>query len=53
MLKELNSLMQKVNKFSKIVSDLNALEQAFKGNKRSLNKKIDNKVKNYVWRKIK
>lgn len=53
MLKELNSLIQKFNRnIAKPISDINAINEARKGNSRSLNRKINNKIKNKVWNKI-
>jgi hypothetical protein len=53
MLKELNSLLQKGNKVTKAISDLNAVNEATKGNTRSLERKVKNKVKNKLWGLIK
>lgn len=49
MLKELNSLGQKLNKVTKIISDINAVNELARGNKTPAKRKIKNKVKNKLW----
>lgn len=49
-LKEFNSLGQKVSKATKTISDINAVNEARKGNIKPVKRKIKNKVKNKVWR---
>lgn len=51
-LNNLNKACKVVNKITWIVSDLNAVDQATKGNTKSLNKKVENKVKNFLWNKL-
>lgn len=51
-LKKINHLGQKINKLTKIVSDVNALDQMTKGNITPLKRKAKNKVKNFIWKKI-
>jgi len=53
MLKEVNSLLQKVNRVSKSISDINAVNEAAKGNTRPLERKLNNKAKNILWRWVK
>jgi hypothetical protein len=53
MLKQLNSILQKVNKVSKKVSDINALNELAKGNERPLKRKLRNKVKNKIFNILK
>lgn len=45
-LNKINSLCQKANKYFKIISDVNAVDQALKGNTRPAKRKINNKIKN-------
>lgn len=51
-LKQLNSLGQKLNKFTKGISDINAVNELVKGNTRPAKRKLKNKVKNQLWRKL-
>jgi len=51
-LKELNSLGQKVSKFTKKISDVNAVNELVKGNPRPAKRKLKNKVKNNLWNKL-
>lgn len=53
MLKNLNSKLQQLSKISKKVSDLNSIEQLIKGNTTPIKKKIDNKIKNNIWKFLK
>jgi outer membrane murein-binding lipoprotein Lpp len=52
MIKELNSLLQKVNKVSKKVSDLNAVNELLNGNTKPAKRKLNNKIKNKIWNKL-
>jgi hypothetical protein len=49
MLKQLNSILQKVNKVSKKVSDINALNEFAKGNETPIKRKLKNKAKNKIF----
>lgn len=53
MLKNLNSKLQQLSKISKKVSDLNSIEQLIKGNEKPIKRKIDNKIKNNIWKFLK
>jgi hypothetical protein len=53
MLKNINSLGQKINEVTKTVSDLNAVEQLIKGNDKPIKRKIQNKVKNKGYNLLK
>lgn len=52
MLKELNSKLQKLNKVTKKISDLNALEQLLQGNLTPAKRKLKNKIKNKIFNKF-
>lgn len=52
MLKKLNHILQKFSRVAKTVSDINAVNEATKGNTWSLKTKIKNKFKNLLWHKI-
>lgn len=49
-LKDLNRLGQKLSKGTKIISDINALNEARKGNTRSIKRKTKNKIKNKIFK---
>jgi len=51
-LKQLNSLGQKLNKFTKGISDVNAVNELVKGNPRPAKRKVKNKIKNKLWNKL-
>lgn len=51
-LKDLNKLGQKLNKITKKVSDINAINELRKGNTRSIKRKAKNKVKNKIFNKF-
>ena len=53
MFKGLNNLGQKLSKITKIVSDVNAIEQLTKGNTKPAKRKLGNKIKNKGWRILK
>lgn len=50
MLKNLNPKLQKLNKVTKKISDLNAVEQLIYGNDKPIKRKIKNKIKNKLFR---
>jgi len=51
-LKELNSFGQKINKYTKKLSDINAVNEALNGNLKPGKRKLKNKVKNKLWNKL-
>jgi hypothetical protein len=51
-LKELNKIGQKVSKITKRISDLNSVNEARKGNTRSVKRKLKNRVKNKIFNKL-
>ena len=51
-LKKINSLGQKVNKITKTISDINAVNEAAKGNFKPGKRKVKNKIKNKLWNKL-
>jgi hypothetical protein len=53
MLKQLNCILQKVNKVSKKVSDINALNELRKGNETPVKRKLRNKAKNKIFNLLK
>jgi len=48
-LKELNSFGQKISKITKTISDINSINEARKGNTRSIKRKVNNKIKNKIF----
>lgn len=48
-LKQINSLGQKVSKVTKVISDVNAVNELAKGNAIPAKRKVKNKVKNKLW----
>lgn len=52
-LKELNKYGQKVSKITKVISDVNAVNEITKDNLNPGKRKIKNKVKNKLWRLLK
>jgi hypothetical protein len=52
-LKGLNKFGQKVNKITKGISDVNAVNEALNGNTRPAKRKLKNKIKNKLWNKLK
>lgn len=53
MLKNLNSKLQKLNKITKKISDINAVEQLIYGNDKPIKRKVKNKLKNKLFGGIK
>lgn len=51
-LKKLNSLGQRVNKITKAVSDINAVNELVNGNTKPAKRKLKNKIKNKLWNKL-
>jgi hypothetical protein len=48
-LKEINSFGQNISKITKIISDINSINEARKGNTRSIKRKVNNKIKNKIF----
>jgi hypothetical protein len=48
-LKELNSFGQKINKITKTISDINSINEARKGNTKSIERKVNNKIRNKIF----
>jgi len=52
MLKKINSMGQKVSKITKVISDTNAVNELVKGNTTPAKRKVKNKVKNFIFKKL-
>lgn len=51
-LKQINSFGQKLSKVTKIISDVNSINEARKGNFKPGKRKVKNKVKNKIFRNL-
>lgn len=52
MLKEINSIGQKISKGTKFISDINSVNELTKGNSKPIKRKAKNKIKNKIFNSL-